>query len=123
MIKGLVFFAALIVLESNSADAQNAKKSTEKSAPKTAFNPATYDSAMLQEFAWRPIGPAVTSGRVVDLAVAVGLLYLLELAAHELPSAVLVRGSSRAQRLAAQRQAHSSSLQPGLGERLLIDLA
>jgi photosystem II stability/assembly factor-like uncharacterized protein len=27
---------------------------------------------MLQEFAWRPIGPAVTSGRVVDLAVADG---------------------------------------------------
>src|SRR4026208_2053401 len=54
------------------AAAQDAKKSTEKSAPKTAFNAATYDSAMLQEFAWRPIGPAVTSGRVVDLAVAEG---------------------------------------------------
>ena len=27
---------------------------------------------MLGEFAWRPIGPAVTSGRVVDLAVAEG---------------------------------------------------
>ncbi|MDQ3244500.1 MAG: glycosyl hydrolase, partial [Gemmatimonadota bacterium] len=27
---------------------------------------------MLSEFAWRPIGPAVTSGRVVDLAVAEG---------------------------------------------------
>jgi photosystem II stability/assembly factor-like uncharacterized protein len=43
-----------------------------KTAPKTAFNAATYDSTMLSEFAWRPIGPAVTSGRVVDLAVAEG---------------------------------------------------
>ncbi len=43
-----------------------------KAPPKTAFNAATYDSAMLGEFAWRPIGPAVTSGRVVDLAVAEG---------------------------------------------------
>ena len=50
--------------------AQGTGKSTEKSAPKTAFNAASYDSAMLSEFAWRPIGPAVTSGRVVDLAVA-----------------------------------------------------
>ena len=40
--------------------------------PKTAFNAATYDSLMLSEFAWRPIGPAVTSGRIVDLAVAEG---------------------------------------------------
>ena len=43
-----------------------------KIPPKTAFNAATYDSMMLGEFAWRPIGPAVTSGRVVDLAVAEG---------------------------------------------------
>ncbi|HUQ19829.1 MAG TPA: hypothetical protein VM099_09475 [Gemmatimonadaceae bacterium] len=43
-----------------------------KTPPKTAFNAATYDSAMLGEFAWRPIGPAITSGRVVDLAVAEG---------------------------------------------------
>jgi photosystem II stability/assembly factor-like uncharacterized protein len=46
--------------------------SAAKTQPKTAFNAATYDSAMLGEFAWRPIGPAVTSGRVVDLAVAEG---------------------------------------------------
>jgi len=52
--------------------AQGTGKSTEKNAPKTAFNAASYDSAMLSEFAWRPIGPAVTSGRVVDLAVAEG---------------------------------------------------
>jgi photosystem II stability/assembly factor-like uncharacterized protein len=43
-----------------------------KTQPKTAFNAAMYDSLMLSEFAWRPIGPAVTSGRVVDLAVAEG---------------------------------------------------
>src|SRR6476619_1721414 len=54
-----------------------AQKSTKpapaaKTPPKTAFNAATYDSAMLGEFAWRPIGPAITSGRVVDLAVAEG---------------------------------------------------
>jgi photosystem II stability/assembly factor-like uncharacterized protein len=52
--------------------AQGSKKTTEKTASKTAFNAASYDSAMLSEFAWRPIGPAVTSGRVVDLAVADG---------------------------------------------------
>src|SRR4026209_2964438 len=40
--------------------------------PKAACNAATYDSLMLSEFAWRPIGPAVTSGRIVDLAVAEG---------------------------------------------------
>src|SRR5215213_578756 len=55
-----------------SASAQGSQKPTDKAAPKNAFNAATYDSAMLQEFAWRPIGPAVTSGRVVDLAVAEG---------------------------------------------------
>ncbi len=56
----------------SSLGAQGTGKSTEKTAPKTAFNAASYDSAMLSEFAWRPIGPAVTSGRVVDLAVAEG---------------------------------------------------
>jgi photosystem II stability/assembly factor-like uncharacterized protein len=59
-------------LSLSSASAQGTGKSTEKTAPKTAFNAASYDSAMLSEFAWRPIGPAVTSGRVVDLAVAEG---------------------------------------------------
>jgi photosystem II stability/assembly factor-like uncharacterized protein len=59
-------------LSLSSANAQGTGKSTEKTAPKTAFNAASYDSAMLSEFAWRPIGPAVTSGRVVDLAVAEG---------------------------------------------------
>ncbi len=52
--------------------AQRSRTATEKTAPKTAFNAATYDSAMLGEFAWRPIGPAVTSGRIVDLAIAEG---------------------------------------------------
>ncbi|HMA19713.1 MAG TPA: hypothetical protein VKO87_02855, partial [Gemmatimonadaceae bacterium] len=76
--RALAFFAvSVFALASVSADAQTGKKSTEKkstekTAPKTAFNAATYDSAMLSEFAWRPIGPAVTSGRVVDLAVAEG---------------------------------------------------
>src|SRR5687767_7305876 len=37
--------------------------STSLNAQTTAFNAASYDSAMLSEFAWRPIGPAVTSGR------------------------------------------------------------
>jgi BNR/Asp-box repeat. len=50
----------------------SAKTEPSKQAPKVAFNAAAYDSSMLQEFAWRPIGPAVTSGRVVDLAVADG---------------------------------------------------
>jgi len=64
----------------NTASAQQAKPAPKtsaktepsKQAPKVAFNAAAYDSSMLQEFAWRPIGPAVTSGRVVDLAVADG---------------------------------------------------
>ena len=72
MRKGFVFLTSLLALSAAVATAQDAKKSTEKKAPKTAFNAATYDSAMLQEFAWRPIGPAVTSGRIVDLAVAEG---------------------------------------------------
>jgi photosystem II stability/assembly factor-like uncharacterized protein len=56
--------------------AQKAAKGKPAPAAKTplkmAFNVVTYDSLMLGEFAWRPIGPAVTSGRVVDLAVAEG---------------------------------------------------
>lgn len=64
--------ASLLILFTVSASAQTTKKAVEKAAPKTAFNAASYDSAMLSEFAWRPIGPAVTSGRVVDLAVAEG---------------------------------------------------
>ncbi|MDO8501817.1 MAG: hypothetical protein Q7S20_08230 [Gemmatimonadaceae bacterium] len=64
--------ALFAVVPPQPASAQSAKKAMEKSAPKTAFNAASYDSAMLSEFAWRPIGPAVTSGRVVDLAVAEG---------------------------------------------------
>ena len=64
-------FAPLLILTlSTVAGAQKAGKATEKAAPVNAFTAAAYDSAMLQEFAWRPIGPAVTSGRVVDLAVA-----------------------------------------------------
>ena len=68
----LLAIAAGSITTGLSANAQKAKTSTEKQAPKTAFNAASYDSSMLQEFAWRPIGPAVTSGRVVDLAVAEG---------------------------------------------------
>lgn len=63
---------AFAFASSVGAQSTKATKATEKSAPKTAFNAASYDSAMLQEFAWRPIGPAVTSGRIVDLAVAEG---------------------------------------------------
>jgi photosystem II stability/assembly factor-like uncharacterized protein len=55
--KSLLSVAA-VLLAATSLDAQT-----------TAFNAASYDSAMLSEFAWRPIGPAVTSGRIVDLAV------------------------------------------------------
>jgi photosystem II stability/assembly factor-like uncharacterized protein len=69
-----------LIVAGNPAFAQKAKTNPKtsaktepsKQAPKVAFNAAAYDSSMLQEFAWRPIGPAVTSGRVVDLAVADG---------------------------------------------------
>ena len=61
-----------LAISSLSASAQTASRETAKPAPKIAFNQASYDSAMLSEFAWRPIGPAVTSGRIVDLAVAEG---------------------------------------------------
>ena len=64
--------SGLILVFTSSAIAQRPGRATEKTTPKTAFNQATYDSAMLGEFAWRPIGPAVTSGRIVDLAVAEG---------------------------------------------------
>src|SRR3990170_5863963 len=62
-------FVLSLLTAVGSAGAQSARASTAQRAPETAFNQATYDSAMLAEFAWRPIGPAVTSGRVVDLAV------------------------------------------------------
>lgn len=69
----VIGISLLAVLPAHAQKATQ-KKATppSKAAPKTAFNAATYDSAMLGEFAWRPIGPAVTSGRVVDLAVAEG---------------------------------------------------
>ena len=72
MIRRFIPLLALASLPITTVMAQGARKATEKAAPKTAFNAATYDSAMLQEFAWRPIGPAVTSGRIVSLAVAEG---------------------------------------------------
>ena len=72
MINRFILLLFLATLQAVTATAQGARKATEKAAPKTAFNAATYDSAMLQEFAWRPIGPAVTSGRIVSLAVAEG---------------------------------------------------
>jgi photosystem II stability/assembly factor-like uncharacterized protein len=70
--QALLALVSLVVLPLLSGHAQASKKPTEKKAPKIAFNAASYDSSMLSEFAWRPIGPAVTSGRVVDLAVADG---------------------------------------------------
>jgi len=64
--------ALALIAAAIPASAQTTKKAVERPAPKIAFNQASYDSAMLSEFAWRPIGPAVTSGRIVDLAVAEG---------------------------------------------------
>ena len=72
MIRRFIPLLVLASLPSTAVIAQGTKKATEKTAAKIAFNTATYDSAMLQEFAWRPIGPAVTSGRIVSLAVAEG---------------------------------------------------
>jgi len=66
------FVFGVIAFWPEAVRAQPARRATEKAAPKTAFNAASYDSAMLSEFAWRPIGPAVTSGRIVSLAVAEG---------------------------------------------------
>lgn len=71
--RSLAFLAlSALAFTTITASAQSGRKSTEKTPPKTAFNAATYDSATLSEFVWRPIGPAVTSGRIVDLAVAEG---------------------------------------------------
>jgi photosystem II stability/assembly factor-like uncharacterized protein len=70
--KIFLHLAAVSIAVSGVMEAQNPRRATEKRAPKTAITAAAYDSMMLSEFAWRPIGPAVTSGRVVDLAVAEG---------------------------------------------------
>jgi hypothetical protein len=72
MMKARLIVSLAAITLAAEAVAQGTGKSTEKTAPKNAFTTASYDSAMLQEFAWRPIGPAVTSGRIVDLAVAEG---------------------------------------------------
>lgn len=66
----LAVYVALI----SASPGYGQRSATGRAAPasKTAFNTATYDSLMLSEFAWRPIGPAVTSGRISDLAVAEG---------------------------------------------------
>lgn len=41
-------------------------------ASRTMVTQADFDSTLLGDFAWRPIGPAITSGRIVDLAVPEG---------------------------------------------------
>ncbi len=41
-------------------------------ATRTVVTQAAYDSTLLGEFAWRPIGPAITSGRIVDFAIPEG---------------------------------------------------
>ena len=65
--------AVCVALASASpGHAQPAARRSGAPPAKTAFNAATYDSLMLSEFAWRPIGPALTSGRISDLAVAEG---------------------------------------------------
>jgi photosystem II stability/assembly factor-like uncharacterized protein len=70
--KARLVVCSLLVIAS-AANAQRTKpQPAAKPAPKTVFNAATYDSLILGEFAWRPIGPAITSGRIVDLAVAEG---------------------------------------------------
>ena len=41
-------------------------------ATRTVVTQIAYDSLLLGEFAWRPIGPAITSGRIVDFAIPEG---------------------------------------------------
>ncbi|HEY8165576.1 MAG TPA: hypothetical protein VIF83_08495, partial [Gemmatimonadaceae bacterium] len=68
----LVILSIAVSHATQAQQTTRVRKATEKPAAKTAITAAAYDSMMLSEFAWRPIGPAVTSGRVVDLAVAEG---------------------------------------------------
>src|SRR5687767_15376809 len=69
----LCALAVCVALASASpGHAQPAARRSGAPPAKTAFSAATYDSLMLSEFAWRPIGPALTSGRISDLAVAEG---------------------------------------------------
>jgi photosystem II stability/assembly factor-like uncharacterized protein len=59
---------AIVFLASISTTLHSQATSIAKTTP-AAFNA---DSARLSELPWRPIGPAVTSGRVVDFAVPEG---------------------------------------------------
>ena len=64
-------FASLLLLPS-SAEAQRRASPPRGNPAKTVVTAAAYDSTLLGEFSWRPIGPAITSGRIVDLAIPEG---------------------------------------------------
>ncbi len=65
----LSILSLAIAFGAEAVSAQSTRAAIARQAPGNTFNSASHDSAMLSEFAWRPIGPAVTSGRIVDLAV------------------------------------------------------
>lgn len=65
--------AALALLLSPAALVSQGRATVPRGdATRTVVTQAGYDSTLLGEFAWRPIGPAITSGRIVDLAIPEG---------------------------------------------------
>ena len=61
-----------IISSPSSLQAQRSATVPRGDATKTVVTQAGFDSLLLGEFAWRPIGPAITSGRIVDFAVPEG---------------------------------------------------
>jgi photosystem II stability/assembly factor-like uncharacterized protein len=70
----LLRVAPLLAILSLPSWAQSQRRATvpRGDATKTVVTQAGFDSLLLGEFAWRPIGPAITSGRIVDFAVPEG---------------------------------------------------
>lgn len=66
--------ALLLAISSLPSSVQAQRRATvpRGDATRTVVTQAGFDSLLLGEFAWRPIGPAITSGRIVDFAVPEG---------------------------------------------------
>lgn len=68
----IVALMIALTIASSTAEAQRRATPPRGNPTRTVVTAAAFDSMLLGEFSWRPIGPAITSGRIVDLAIPEG---------------------------------------------------